>query len=326
MVGTNSDCNQFPAMAPNSGMGYRTNNFSNPGIDEVSASGGYMLSQCSLPFASPGHLRGLTLARLFKKVLEVGAPELFMSSFNEHIGGRQAPAFKSEIAFNMGLPNDDQKDNVWVDTYGCEFSRDIEPTVEGGSQVWNVAASCVGMYKRGLTCEAMPDAPCCALDDKSVYANVWSLVSSAPEKIDALVTNNVVERDKLVSSGAWSEVCNPIVGPSVFCVNGSMLGGRNGPFMLYSTPQVNMSQLHGATLVPLYRCISSSGKHFLSNLVNCDKRGQPEFIVGWMSSKRGWETLRALRRCERDDRTYSHALDLECAGQKSGGTLLGFVR
>jgi len=37
-------------------------------VDEVSASSAYMLSQCSLPFASPGHMRGLTLQRLFKKV------------------------------------------------------------------------------------------------------------------------------------------------------------------------------------------------------------------------------------------------------------------
>ena len=318
MVGTNSDCNQFPAMKPNITGGK---------VAEISASGSYMLTQCSLPFASPGHLRGLTLSRLFKEVLEVGAPQLFMSSFNEHIGGRQAPAFQSEIAFNMGLPKDPQRRNVWVDTYGCEFSRDIEPTVEGGGRVWDVAASCVGMYKRGLTCEMTPNTPCCSLPDKNVYANAWSLVSAQ----DALVTNNAVEKDKLVGSGLWSEICNAIAGPSVFCVNGSMLGGRNGPFMLYSTPDVNMSQLSGSKTVPLHRCLSSSaagGKHFLSNAADCEGLGKSEFIVGWMSSRRGWETLRELRRCERDDSVgrYSHALDLECDGETGGGTPLGFVR
>ena len=49
----------------------------------------------ALPFAAPGHLRGLTLQRLFDKVLAQGAPHLFMSSFNEHIGGRQAPVARS---------------------------------------------------------------------------------------------------------------------------------------------------------------------------------------------------------------------------------------
>ena len=76
-----------------------------------------MTAQSALPFANPGHLRGLTMQRLFKKVLEVGAPHLFMSSFNEHIGGRQAPASKANTAMNMGLPYDAQNKLVWVDTY-----------------------------------------------------------------------------------------------------------------------------------------------------------------------------------------------------------------
>ena len=181
----------------------------------------------------------------------MGAPELFLSSFNEHIGGRQAPAFRSEIAFNMGLPDDAQRNEVWVDTYGSEFSRDMEPTVEGGSRIWEVASSCVGMYKRGLTCKSTPNAPCCTLDDKEVYANAWSLVRKSGEE-DALVTNNAAEKEMLVGNGQWSEICNPIVGPSVFCVNASMLGGRNGPFMLYNTPHANMSQLPGSKLVPLH--------------------------------------------------------------------------
>ena len=316
MVGVGADCNQFPAMSKDQKE-----------IVEVTASGGYMLSQCSLPFASPGHLRGLTLSRLFKKVLDVGAPELFMSSFNEHIGGRQRPAFTSETAFNMGLPKDPQSKNVWVDTYGCEFSRDIEPTVEGGGRVWEVAVSCVGLYKQGLTCKSNPESACCTISDKAVFANAWSLEQS-PQLGDALVTNNREERDKLVSTGDWSEVCNGIPGPSVFCVDTSMKGGRNGPFMLYSTPEANMTQLPGASLVPLHRCLAETGRHFLSKSDDCEGRGSSEFIIGWMSSARGWETLRALRRCEpsNGNGTFSHALDLECAGEKSGGTLLGFVR
>jgi hypothetical protein len=47
----------------------------------------------------------------------------------------------------MGLPNDPQSKVVWVDTYASEFSRDIEPTVEGGDTVWQVASSCVQLYK-----------------------------------------------------------------------------------------------------------------------------------------------------------------------------------
>jgi len=80
-----------------------------------------MASQCSLPFASPGHMRGLTLQRLFTDVLDKQPPHLFMSSFNEFIGGRQPPVYHANTARNMGLPYDPQNSSVWVDTYGSEF-------------------------------------------------------------------------------------------------------------------------------------------------------------------------------------------------------------
>ena len=118
---------------------------------EVSASGAYMLAQCAIPWASPGHMRGLTLQRLFKKVLAVGAPDLFLSSFNEHIGGRQKPSQAARVAINMGLPYDSQRSEVWVDTYGSEFSRDLEPSEEGGGRVWEVAQSCIALYRQGIS-------------------------------------------------------------------------------------------------------------------------------------------------------------------------------
>ena len=237
---------------------------------------------------------------------------------------------------------------MWVDTYGAEFSRDIEPTVEGGSRIWEVAASCVRLYKARLTCAAATAAaaaaagvdlaaePCCTSDDKKVYTNAWSLVNEAAG--DALVTNAQGERDALVAGGGWKEVCNPIGGPSVFCVDATMGGGRDGPFMLYSTPSASMAQLPNATLLPLRRCLTSDDppRHFLSLRADCEAMGKLEFVVGYVSSARGWETLRALRRCDgvrtphgtpagaAASGSFSHALDLECHG--GGGTLLGYVR
>ena len=61
----------------------------------------------------------------FKNILEKSPPNVFMSSFNEHIGGRQQSVFHSNVAFNMGLPNDPQKDNVWVDTYGVSYFSSV---------------------------------------------------------------------------------------------------------------------------------------------------------------------------------------------------------
>jgi len=99
------------------------------------ANGGYMMAQSSLPFANPGHLRGLTLQRSFKKVLEVGPPHLFMASFNEHTGGRQASAVPANTGILMGLPYDAQNRSVWADT--CKLH---EPTLAACFQ--RLSSSC----------------------------------------------------------------------------------------------------------------------------------------------------------------------------------------
>ena len=75
-----------------------------------------MMAQSSLPFANPGHLRGLTLQRSFKRVLEGGPPHLFMASCNAHTGGRQAASEPANTGILMGLPYDAQNRSVWADT------------------------------------------------------------------------------------------------------------------------------------------------------------------------------------------------------------------
>ena len=63
-IGTGGDCNQYSSSK-------------NGKVDEISASGGYMLTQCSLPFASPGH-SGLVMQRLFKKILNNSPENVFL--------------------------------------------------------------------------------------------------------------------------------------------------------------------------------------------------------------------------------------------------------
>ncbi|EGD82762.1 hypothetical protein PTSG_12023 [Salpingoeca rosetta] len=305
MVGE-GDCNQYPTTTGASGP-----------VQEVTASGSYMLSETALPFASPGHMRGLTLQRLFKKVLSQRAPSLFLSSFNEHIGGRQAPSSPAKIAFNMGLPNDPQRNAVWVDTYGSEFSRDVEPTVEGGARTYQVLVACVALYKAGQTCANEPTSICCTTADKEVWTNVWSLAN--PQATDALVTASENERDTLVQQG-WKEVCTPIPGPSVFCVEANNHDGRDGPFMLYNAAQPNNSTK------PIYRCYNATqGLHLISDDPKCEGLGAMEMLLGYASRGPGGETLRALRRCRSAaSPALSHALDLACDHNDSH--VLGFVR
>jgi hypothetical protein len=297
-------------------------------VIEVSASGGYMTSQCALPFASPGHLRGLTIARLFEKVLATSAPHLFLSSFNEMIGGRQAPAYAAKIAINMGLPTDSQRSVVWVDTYAAEFSRDVEPTVEGGDRVWLVTGSCVRMYKAGLTCAAAPDELCCTRADKEVFANVWSLTRK--DGSDSLLTPLLGERNALVAGGVYQEVCSAIASPSAFCVDPSEKDGRNGPFMLFNVSDP-ADYVNGGAIATtaLFRCITAAtpGVHFFSVDPACEG-ATTESRIGFMAQRPGREMLRGLHRCAGAGGTFFHALDLACDAPdpKAGAKPLGYVR
>jgi len=291
----------------------------------LSASASYMLAQASLPFASPGHLRGLTMQRLFAKVLTTSPPHLMMSSFNELVGGRQPSSYKANTAINMGLPYDAQNRTVWADTYGSEFSRDMEPSVEGGDKVWRTATSCVQMYKAGRSCsdpEAATTELCCTTADKKVFGNIWSLRSpGSGGAVNSLVTKEITELTALQKQG-WTEQCNPVPGPTIFCVNTSIIDGREGPFILYNqTVEDNPTR-------PLYRCITSEAipRHFISIEPNCESLGKMENTLGHVAINRGGEMLRALRRCvSSPGGRRTHALDLLC-DTPDYPTVLGYVR
>ena len=120
---------------------------------------------------------------------------------------------------------------------------------------------------------------CCSTADKEVFGNVWSLrkktssdssdssssdsdsgddsrSSSTTEAVavpgGALLTQDEKEARSLLGSGGWEERCNPISGPTVFCVDLALLDARDGPFMLYSVA------VEDTPTRPLYRCLSSS--------------------------------------------------------------------
>lgn len=192
--------------------------------------------------------------------------------------------------------------------------------MEGGSRVWEVATSCVQLYKAGATCLTRPKAACCTTTDKQVYANIWSLV--APGQTDYLLTNSVDERSVLVAQG-WRELCNPAAGPTVFCVDTGLVDGRPGPFMLFNTSLPSTA--------PLFRCITAAGQHFFSLDTSCEGH-HTESLLGYLATQRGGEMLRGLSRCggfnvlpwAAESGSARHALDLPCDIPDTG--VLGFVR
>ena len=291
----------------------------------VTASTGYMLAASGLPYAAPGHLRGLTLARQFEAVLALRPPAVLLSSFNEHTGGRQVlPGEASKVAYNMGLPADPQRDLVWVDAYAAEFTRNLEPTVEGGGRVWEVLVACLALYRARATCASAgvaPDDACCSRADKEVFTSVWSLALRGGD--DRALTASRAERAALLEAG-WSEVCAPIANPTVFCVDAASRDGRDGPFIVYSA--AGASPL-GPTR-PLTRCVDpATGAHSFTTRAACERGGRADGVLGHVATVRGGEMLRALRRCGTAGGNASargHALDLAC--DEGDGGVLGYVR
>jgi len=103
----------------------------------------------SVPFSAANKYEGLVFKRQFGTVfdnaarrLEAGAPRatalvqnIYISSWNEYLSQPQANPWSGDAnAFSMGVPWDTQgRQSLWVDTWGQSISRDIEPSVHGGT-------------------------------------------------------------------------------------------------------------------------------------------------------------------------------------------------
>eukprot|EP01116_Phalansterium_solitarium_P024335 TRINITY_DN8897_c0_g1_i1.p1 TRINITY_DN8897_c0_g1~~TRINITY_DN8897_c0_g1_i1.p1 ORF type:complete len:585 (+),score=186.92 TRINITY_DN8897_c0_g1_i1:185-1939(+) len=284
---------------------------------EVSASVSYQLQYSSIPFGAPGKLSGLTMKKMFQQVFAAQPNYVFISSFNEFVAQPQPNPYRSRVntGFSMGLEWDSYRENLWVDTFGAEFSRDIEPTVEYGDYYYELMASCLRVYKSGTGPDCnQPSEECCNITSSDIYTNVWSLALKSGG--DNLLTTSVVEKNVLVNGGGWREVCNPFTGTTLFCVDDSMTDGRSSPFILLAVQQPDS--------VPLYRCINASVRHFFSLQQDCEG-AKTESQLGFVSTKRSGNTPRSIRRChDQSTGVYFHSLDIDCP--TPGSPVLGYVR
>eukprot|EP01121_Diplochlamys_sp_Union-15-3_P014167 TRINITY_DN4485_c0_g1_i2.p1 TRINITY_DN4485_c0_g1~~TRINITY_DN4485_c0_g1_i2.p1 ORF type:complete len:586 (-),score=88.64 TRINITY_DN4485_c0_g1_i2:53-1558(-) len=296
---------------------YETKN-SNLGT-QMSVSPAYQLMYGSLPFQSSGKLRGLCMKKQFQNVFQAQPDWLFLSSWNEPMAQPQPNPFQGKVntAFSLGLPNDPMRANLFVDTYGVEYSRDIEPSVELGNYYLNLVASCLRILRSGAKTCNNPAEECCDMKSSDVWNNVWSLTSTRPDVFDNLITSSELEYNTLIRSGNYKEICNPFTGPGVFCVQ-ETFNGQSGPFMIYSTP-VN------SKTATLYRCRAGT-QHFFSTSPTCENQ-VVEAVLGYISTVRWGETPRALYRC-RDPvhGNHYHSLDLPCPSSDHDTGVFGYVR
>ncbi len=117
-------------------------------------------SWASLPFQSVGVHHGLTLRKQFWSALAQQPNWLLIRGWNEQI----AQAWPSEATApkSMGFETDPTiGHNAFVDLYGAEYTRDIEPTQQSGSAMYDIAQSCLRLYRAGATACSDPSERCC---------------------------------------------------------------------------------------------------------------------------------------------------------------------
>ncbi len=233
---------------------------------QLAVSPSYQLSYASLPFQAVGVYNGVTLRKQFETAFAVKPHWLFLSGWNEQVAQPQSGA----PGASMGLETDPTAaDRAFVDTYGAEFSRDIEPSKEYGSLIYDLVKSCVRVYRSGsATCDN-PDEACC-------------------------------------QGGNWSDRYAAFDGPQ-------------GRFVLYSTKLGE-----GAGRSALYHCVAGASDAFFSPDAGCEGtaiQGQ----VGFVSTVKGGETLRALRRCFGPS-GHAYSLTASCPAGTSLEAVLGYVR
>ena len=288
----------------------------------LSVSLSYQIGYASLPFQASGRNDGLTLQKQFETAFGVQPDYLLVNAWNELIAQPQPnphPAALGSLRRSMGVGNvdgDPLADSLWVDMYGVEFNRDIEPSVQGGDAAYLLLTSCLRVYRSGTPTCADRAEPCCQLAPGLRLVHSLRRRNTGTWGGDHVPTADPDERRALLDGGAFEEVGNLFYGPPGL-PGGATTG--DGPFAVYAADGPGRARLH--------RC-HTGVDHFLSLDPGCE--GQtPEAPLGWLSTQRSSATPRPLRRCYAPQpQVHFHWLDERCPadpGVREEG-VLGFVR
>lgn len=273
----------------------------------------------SLPLGAAGKLRGLTFQRQWATALSVMPDYVFVSGWNELVAQPQMNPFKTDpFAKSVGLERDPDGRTLFVDTFGAEYGRDIEPTVELGSATYDLLRSCARVYRKnvathGTGCNDASEA-CCDPSLNAFYTNIFVLRNDGAS--DVLLTTSVTEKTTLVGAG-WREVCARQGTGSIFCTQSTEPSTPLAPFTAFAGP--------GAGRHAIMRC-RAGARHFYSLDATCE--GQiVEGPLAYVADAPSGEMPRRAQRCyasAADEHTI--ALGFDCpAGTTDEGTL-GYVR
>ncbi len=284
----------------------------------VSVSRSYQIGYASLPLQASGRHQGLTLQKQMETALAVQPDVLIFNAWNEHLAQPQANPYDPALGGlrrSMGVTevSDGSADWLWVDTYGEEFSRDLEPS-GGDDSGYQLLASCLRVWRTGATtCSDGAEACCQLAEGTTMIRSLREHGGTTGLDTNHLLSNNPAEYQPLLDSGGWEDLCNPIYGPPGLCGGSS----GNGPFQLFPSA--------GTDRAGLYRCYSGAD-HFFSLDPSCEGR-EVNYLLGYLSTVRTSETPRPLRRCYNSDAiVHFHWLDEHCPDGVLEESILGYVR
>lgn len=293
----------------------------------LSVSASFQIGYASLPFQASGRLGGLTLKKQFETAFAAQPNYLMVNAWNEHIAQPQPNPHSASLgalrrSMGKGQPpsGDAGADWLWVDMYGGDGSRDLEPTSNDAGANYELLKSCLRVYKSGHTSCTSADQSqetCCQLGQgRLLVRSLRGKNDGGSMNTDHVLTLSELERDTLVQSGGFAEVCSPFYGPPGLCGGGTTV---DGPFLVFADA--------GPKRVAFYRCLTGVD-HFISTASNCEGT-TTEGPLGFLSTEQTSDTPRPLRRCYHTTaQRHFHSLTGECPSLPgvNAELTLGYVR
>ena len=235
-------CNQ--PMTPNSKLGSQSS------VTPVYQSP----SWACLPFTHVGVHEGHTLRKQFASALQQNPNWLLIYGWNEAIAQARATEAGSPLA--MGFETDPTISNHgFGDLYAVEYTRDIEPTTQYGTMLYDISKSCVSMYHRGdLSCDD-PSELCC---QGGAVSENYVFYDGHGGMFEMYTPNHVGSGTRTLYQ--CMQGTNPVLSTDGSC-------GGSGP---KATVLGNIGvQRGGYFLRPLYRCVNSNGVYSYSATGSC---------------------------------------------------------
>ena len=280
----------------------------------LAVSASYQLDYASVPFGASGTRNGLTLKVMFDRAFALRPDYLLINGWNEFVAQPQNPQPRDPAALSLGLEADRSGGidgtSLWVDDFGAGFSRDIEPTLEKGSKLYDVMSSCLRVYRaRSTSCDNSNES-CCQRGPQDLIP-VYSLKTVSG---NYTLTTSSAEVRSFQAKG-FREICSRSSWSTSFCQKADEPELDASPFYTSGLPLEKY----------LYRC-RIDVRSFFSDDPRCEGY-VTEAGLGYISSRPTSEFPRALLRCFNPiTLRHSHSLRGFCPAPTRLGKMIGYVR